>query len=207
MSEVSGAEFVFGALCSKMEKKTCRRARQMLARYCCARALWWLVTHKCLMGELSLCGCGADYGLDKSLQRIWTGADPGDESILWRQQSEAAARFEQGACGTAAVLGTVLTSGVRLGRCSQVPRAARAPAEAGCDSGKRNKIPGAERSPPAPPWYRWGARPRPRSQARIRLTDLQRRPHRLPLPLLGLPDRGRHLRGGRGEAGGPGLGV
>lgn len=60
---------------------------------------------------------------------------------------------------------------------------------------------------PPPPWYRWGARPRPRSQARIRLTDLQRRPHRLPLPLLGLPDRGRHLRGGRGEAGGPGLGV
>lgn len=86
--------------------------------------------------------------------------------------------------------------------------------EAECDSGKRNNISGTEHSlhphAPSPARAHPGAggdaqssarSPPGCSQGRIQLTDLEGSLHRLSLPALGLPDVGRHLWGGSGEAG------
>lgn len=90
----------------------------------------------------------------------------------------------------------VLTFPLLPGGCHRgVLRQAPSPSlfEAECDSGESRGVSGTEQRPPRPSRCRCAAL----LAGGMGLTDLQRGPHRLPLPLLGVPDGGRHLWGER----------
>lgn len=75
------------------------------------------------------------------------------------------------------------------------------------DSGKSNEISGTQRCPPTSPPPRVPPPSLPvlgaaaLDTAQLRGTNLEGRPHGVPLPPLRLPDAGRHLRGQRGAEG------